>query len=110
MLVTLDILCSLEEVKIAFKKHRWMSYGKKGNIIEIKIKDESDNPIDTFKCNNNEAFKIIAKIIRDKYGFDFGVSVQSKKVEEEIDWIKILVGDRFNLKRLFVFTSNGRKG
>lgn len=50
-----------------------MVYGRRGNIIEIRIKDESDRTIDVFKCNNKEAFKTIARIIKQKYGFDFNV-------------------------------------
>jgi len=52
------------------KKTKWMEYHRSGNIIEIKIKDNGDRLIDTFKCNNNKAFKTISNIIKNKYGFD----------------------------------------
>lgn len=56
---------------MAFKKQKWMKYGASERIIEITIKDEMNNKIDFFKCNNNEALKKIIRVIHYKYGFDF---------------------------------------
>lgn len=80
---------------MAYKKQKWMQYGRRGNIIEIKIKDESDRTIDFFKCNNKEAFKTIAKILKNKYGFDFTPEIDvngsvntEKQIENEKNWLE----------------------
>jgi len=75
-----------------YKKHKWMKYGGGRNIIEIKVKDEIGKQLDFFKCNNKEAFKIIAEILRDKYGFKFTEDKREKEKKEEIqrekDWLE----------------------
>lgn len=74
---------------MVFKRHDWREYGNRGNKIEIKIFDETDRKLDSFNCNNNKDFKIVARIIKQKYGFNFeSNSLSKKKINEEMDFLK----------------------
>ena len=71
---------------LVFKKHNWMTYGKKSHIIEITLRDENGGKMDFFRCNNNEGFKKVALIIKNKYGFDAGENKEmniNENFEEE---------------------------
>jgi len=72
---------------MAFKKHNWLQYGLRGNMIEITIRDEVGTKIDFFRVADNKNFRKIAKIIRDKYGFNFSPEIkpeESVNAKEEI--------------------------
>ena len=72
-----------------FKKHNFIKYGRSADIISIEIKDSSDNLIDHFRCNNNQDYAKIIKILKDKYGFEPEIGVdESINAEKEIDWLK----------------------
>lgn len=54
---------------MGFKKHDWKRYGSADLIIEIKVLENYTRKLDYFKCNNNEDFKKILKILKQKYDF-----------------------------------------
>jgi len=54
---------------LGFKKHNWLSYGRRGNLIEITIRDETGTKLDFFRVADEESFKKVLKIIKDKYGY-----------------------------------------
>lgn len=80
---------------MGLKKHNWLTYGRKGNLIEITIKDEVGTKLDFFRTTSQDkkSVKKIAKIIKDKYGFDLKPeikpedSINNKKwFEKDIEW------------------------
>ena len=70
---------------MTYKRHNWIKYGSKGNIIKVEINDETGRRLDFFICNNNKDFQPIAKIIKNKYGFSFQ-SVDND-IKEEMDFL-----------------------
>ena len=66
---------------VGFKKHNWMSYGylRKGNIIEITIKDQFGGKMDFFRSNNPENTREISRLIRDKYGINLNPTIPEDK-------------------------------
>ena len=73
-----------------YKKHEWIKYGRNDNIINIEIKDSTERKIDSFRCNNQEDYTRIMKIIKEKYGYspeiDTNDSVNNKE-KKDIDWL-----------------------
>lgn len=55
---------------MGFKKHNWVKYGYQNTlIVEISLSDsDRRGKVDFFKCNNNNDFKRILSILREKYG------------------------------------------
>jgi hypothetical protein len=69
---------------MSFKKHDWMDYGRKGDIVEITIKDDMGGKIDFFKSNNPDDDKRIGEILRRKYGRDF--SSETGTHNKDLEW------------------------
>ena len=67
---------------MGFKKHNWLTYGRRGDIVEITIRDETGRKLDFFRTADKESFKKIAKIIKLRYGFDFSPEI---KPEESVN-------------------------
>jgi len=80
---------------MGFKKHNWLEYGRKGNIIEITIRDEVGTKVDFFRVADNVNFKKVAKIIKQKYGYDFSPEItpeksinnKDKEIKKEKGWL-----------------------
>lgn len=78
---------------MSYKKHNWITYGRFRDIIEITIKDEvNGKKLDFFRCNNNQSYKKILSIIKEKYGFDYKPEIEKgeiikEKEEKEVDWL-----------------------
>jgi len=64
---------------MALKKHNWLQYGKKGDMIEIIIRDETGRKLDFFRTADKKSFRKIAKIIKLRYGFDFSPEIKQEK-------------------------------
>ena len=76
---------------MSFKSNRnWSKYGRKGEIIEITIKDNNEQKIGDFKCFNNNDYSKVTKIIRDKFGYypDWLNNEELKESKQETDWLK----------------------
>ena len=68
---------------MAFKKQRWIPYGRKPKAIEIHVKDSVNQTIDFFKIYINKGIlekndrddnpKKVLKILEQKYGINFGL-------------------------------------
>lgn len=76
-----------------FKKHNWMKYGKDSNIVNIQIQDSTGRKIDNFKSNNPKEAPKIAKILKDKYGWDFTKKEDKEDFKKELSeaqghWLK----------------------
>ena len=56
---------------MAFKKHNWLAYSREEKIMEIIIKEGDGRKLDFFRCNSIKEFPKIARIIKEKYGFNF---------------------------------------
>ena len=78
---------------MGFKKHNWLSYGRKGNIIEISIKESDGANIDFFRVNNQEGYGEIIKMIREKYGYSPEISPE-ESVNEVKKEMKLLSADK----------------
>jgi len=77
---------------MAFKKHNWLTYGRRGNMIEITIRDEVGTKIDFFRTADDRNFRKIAKIIKEKYGFSFSQesnndNESTEKLIKEKNWL-----------------------
>ncbi|HDK27246.1 MAG TPA: hypothetical protein ENG48_09225 [Candidatus Atribacteria bacterium] len=80
---------------MGFKKHNWLEYGRRGNIIEITIRDEVGTKVDFFRVADNVNFKKVARIIRKKYGFNFSPEIppeksinnKDKEIKKEKGWL-----------------------
>lgn len=82
-----------------FKKHSWMEYGRRGEIIEITVRDGSGGKIDFFKCNNKEDYRKILGMIRKKYGYSYRPEIgkeesindlekeKEKEKGKDIEWL-----------------------
>lgn len=73
---------------MGFKKHNWLEYGRKGDIVEITLKDSDGGKIDFFRSNNLEDDKRIGRILKEKYGRDFSPEISREKsinAKSEID-------------------------
>jgi len=76
---------------MTFKNQKWIPYGKRANSIDIIVKDNNGNTIDSFKVYHQKGQfekgkrvftpKKVIKILKEKYGFNF-------KIEKEKDWLK----------------------
>jgi hypothetical protein len=76
---------------MAFQRHDWISYGNRNSLLDIRIKDESGNEIDRFRCNNKKEFPQILKVLKEKYGYSDIKEVKESIKEEkkkDIDWLK----------------------
>lgn len=72
-----------------FKKHNWMSYGRKGDIVDIEITDSSGKKIDHFKTNDKKEYVKIIKLLKDKYGFNPEIDIEeSPNFNKEVDWLE----------------------
>ena len=67
-----------------FKKHNWMEYGRRGDVIEMTIKDSSGGKMDFFRCDNGGDYIKILRIIKSKYGFDFKPEVEKEESINEM--------------------------
>lgn len=72
-----------------YRKHNWIQYGRKGEMVEITIRDVNGAKLDFFRCNNKKEYPRIIKIINDKYGFPSTVSpkVASDILKEQKEWL-----------------------
>jgi len=80
---------------MGFKKHNWMTYGRKGDNIEITIKSYDGVRLDFFRCDNIKDYRRILNIINSKYGFGFKPEVEKEEsidenkksfLDKELDW------------------------
>ena len=73
-----------------FKKHNWIRYGRKGNIVYIEIQEADGAKIDNFKVNNQRDYARIIKMIKDKYNYSPEISPEesvNNELKEAQDWI-----------------------
>lgn len=74
---------------MGYKKHNWMSYGRKGSIVDITIKDEDSRKIDRFICNSQKDYKKVLRLIKQKFGYDFEPEISKEEsINKEINWLK----------------------
>ena len=74
---------------MGFKKHNWIKYGRKGNIIRIEIKENDGENIDYFQVNTQKDYAKIIKIIKDKYGFSPEISPEESTNAKEDNWLGV---------------------
>lgn len=68
-----------------FKKHHWTPYGRKAIFLDLKVKDQTEQVIDSIrleKGKNVDNERRLKKLKR--YGFDLVQGEQEKKPEEEM--------------------------
>ena len=71
-----------------YKKHNWVSYGRQGEIIEITVRGQDMQKLDSFRCNNKKDYGNIIRILKDKYGFSAEVPIEKPQdFQEEQDWL-----------------------
>lgn len=76
---------------MGFKKHNWIKYGRRGNIIQIDVNESDGAKIDHFKTNNQKDYARIIKLIEEKYGFSPEISPEesvNEIKEQEANWLK----------------------
>lgn len=61
-----------------------INYFRRGNLVEIIIRDDSGAKIETHKCNikDKKKYAAILRYLRDKYGFEPEIS------SNDINWFK----------------------
>lgn len=71
---------------MAFKKVNWLKYGSNAEILEISLKDVDGRQIDFMRTNDKDSSPPkIARIIRDKYGFNLDPNYHDRDYSEEIE-------------------------
>lgn len=73
-----------------FQKHSWIKYGSQGDVVEITLKDSSGKRFDFFKCNNENDYRRVLKLVEKKMGF----KSSSDKEQAEIDTQKEIETER----------------
>ena len=70
------------------KRKKWIPYGRKAESVEIKVKDNQNQMIDSFRVYKNKTrdLRRIIEKIKVKYNFDFNPEIK-KDIEKERDWI-----------------------
>ena len=81
---------------MAFKEQGWIQYGKRANSVDIIVKDNNGNTIDSFRVyhkqgqleKNKRIFtpQKVVKILKEKYGFDFEVEKEKQWLEKDVEW------------------------
>ena len=69
---------------MTFKKHNWLKYGRSGDMIRISMLDYSSAKIEEWTANNQKDYQKILKIIKDKYGFDYGPAIEPEFKDKNI--------------------------
>ena len=76
---------------MSIKEKEWIPYGKRANSVDIVVRDDNNNMIETFRVYHKQSQfskqkrifnpQKVVKILKEKYGFNF-------EVEKEKDWLK----------------------
>lgn len=70
-------------------KSDWINYSRRGEIIEILIRDQSGAKVGTFKANNQKDYSKVLRIIKDKYGYKPESEIKdSPNFDKEKNWLK----------------------
>lgn len=77
------------------KKHNWVQYGRYGEIIELKLLDSSGHKIDFFRCNDEEQFRNVLRIVERKIGWKIRPEISKEnsinrenELKKEKDWLE----------------------
>ena len=75
---------------MTFKQQRWIPYGKKARYINIGVKDNFKQTIESFELEKGKDIDNLRKLkkIREKYDFDLSPEEDIKKIKEnENRWL-----------------------
>ena len=64
---------------MAFKKHNWLKYGRRGMKCEITVNDEDNRRLDFFRfqISDKNAERNIGSILKRNYGINFSPEIKS---------------------------------
>jgi hypothetical protein len=74
---------------MSFKSQKFIEYGRKGAIVEIKIRGADGDSTDKFKATNQRDYSRVLNTIDRKYGYKPIIDVKdSINFDEDTNWLK----------------------
>jgi len=70
------------------KQHTWIKYYRKGEIIEITLKDASNAKMESWKvdCNDRKRLKQVFRTLKMKYNINLPTK-RELEMDEDLDWL-----------------------
>ncbi len=70
------------------KQHNWIKYYRKGEVIEITVKDVSNTKIESWKvgCDDKKRLRQIFRTLKMKYNINLPTEKDLER-DEDLDWL-----------------------
>ena len=66
---------------MGYKEQNWVKYGRRGEIIELTVRDVTNAKIESWRCNDNHSYNNALRTIWNKYGDKF--KPKTKSVDDD---------------------------